>query len=197
MAGIIDHHITYEEGLALSATENVLRLDMTRKDLIDLCADLFKKYNTIQYVAEETKLPYHIVRQYIQFDGLPSDLQTKVNKKEINVNLAMKVQDAASASGSYDVKEATKLIKVLKTVDNPIQSKIITLRKKNPTVPLDKIVKQAELPDQTLKLQLVLGESLAKPLRQYVQDEDTDERTAVEGFIESCLKDNGYMNEDK
>ncbi len=152
MAGIIDRHIEYEEGLAISASENVVRLDMTRKDLIDVCADLFKKYATIADVAEETKLPYHIVRQYIRYDGLPSDLQAKVDKNEINVNLAMKVQDAASASGSYDQQEAGKLMKVLKTVDNRIQGKIINLRKKNPTVALDKIVKKAEEPDQTLKL---------------------------------------------
>jgi ParB family chromosome partitioning protein len=195
-AGIINHHIDYEEGLALSATENVLRLDMTRKDLIDLCADLFKKYLSIKDVADETKLPYHIVRQYICFDGLPTDLQKKVNQNEINVNLAMKVQDAASASGTYNAQEATKLIKVLKTVDNPIQRKIIELRKKNPTVALDKIVKKAEEPDQTLKLALVLGESLAQPLRKYAEDADTDEKSAVEGFIETCLKDNGYLQSD-
>src|SRR5262249_26155186 len=136
------------------------------------------------------------VRQYIRFDGLPADLQKKVNQNEINVNLAMKVQDAASASGAYDAQEATKLIKVLKTVDNPIQRKIIELRKKNPTVALDKIVKKAEEPDQTLKLALVLGESLAQPLRQYAEDEETDEKSAVEGFIETCLKDNGYLQSD-
>lgn len=197
MAGIIDHTIDYEDGLALSATENVLRLDMTRKDLIDLCADLFKRYGTIKDVADETKLPYHIVRQYIRFDGLPEDLKARVSKNEINVNLAMKVQDAASASGSYSAQEATKLIKVLKTVDNPIQKKIIDLRKKNPTVPLEKIVKKAEEPDQVLRLQLVLGETLARPLRQYAQDEDTDERAAVEGFIETCLKDNGYLETEE
>jgi ParB family transcriptional regulator, chromosome partitioning protein len=194
IAGIIEHSIEYEEGLALSASENVVRLDMTRKDLIDLCADLFKRYGTIRDVVEETKLPYPIVRKYIRFDGLPSDLQEKVNQSELNVDLAMKVQDAASATGSYNQQEANKLIKVLKTVDNPIQKKIIKLRKNNPTVSLDKIVKKAEEPDQTLKLQLVLGESLAKPLRQYAEDEDTDEKTAVEGFIETCLKENGYMD---
>ncbi len=194
VAGIIDHPIEYEEGLALSASENVVRLDMTRKDLIDLCADLFKRYGTIKDVVEETKLPYPIVRKYIRFDGLPSDLQEKVNKSEINVDLAMKVQDAASAAGSYDEQEADELIKVLKTADNPIRKKIISLRKKNPTVPLEKIVKKAEEPDQTLKLQLTLGETLAAPLRQYAEDEETDEKTAVEGFIESCLKENGYMD---
>ena len=195
-AGIIEHNISYEEGLAIAASENIHRLDMTRKDCIDLCADLFKKYGTIKDVVEETKLPHHTVRQYIQYDGLPPDLQAKVDAKQMNVNLAMKVQDAASANGSYDIVEATKLLKVLKKVDNPIQKKIIELRKKNPTVSLEKIVKKAEQPDETLNLKLILGESLAKPLRRYAEDEDTDAATAVEGFIELCLKDNGYLKSE-
>lgn len=197
MAGIIDGTITYEEGLALSASENVVRLDMTRKDLIDLCADLFKKYGTIKDVVSETKLPYPVVRKYIRYDGLPRDLQDKVNEGSINIDLAMKVQDAASATGSYDKEEADQLIDVLKTVDNPIRKKIIDLRKRNPTVELDKIVEKAEEPDKTLRLQLVLGEALAQPLRQYAQDEDTDERTAVEGFIETSLRASGYMGDSE
>lgn len=192
-AGIIDHSIEYEEGLALAASENVVRLDMTRKDLIDVCADLFKRYNTIQDVADSTKLPYHIVRQYIRFDGLPADLQKLVDKKEINVDLAMKVQDAASNSGAYSKQDATKLLKVLKTVDNPIQKKILELKKENPTVSLDKIVKKAEQPDETLKIKVTLGPSLARALKKYAEDEETDEHAAAENLIESGLKTGGYM----
>jgi ParB family chromosome partitioning protein len=195
VAGIIDGTISYEEGLALSASENVVRLDMTRKDLIDLCADLYKKYGTIKDVVEETKLPRVIVRKYIRYDGLPSDMQSMVDEGKINVDLAMKVQDAASASGTYDQVEAEQLIGVLKKVDNPVQKKILDLKKKNPTVALDTIVKKAEEPERTLKLSLILGESLAQPLRQYAQDEDTDEKAAVEGFIEASLKASGYMGD--
>ena len=61
--------VALEEGLAISAVENVVRLDMTRKDLIDLCAQLHKKYGTIKDVVEETRLPYHICRKYIRYDG--------------------------------------------------------------------------------------------------------------------------------
>lgn len=196
MTGIIDGTITYEEGLALSASENVVRLDMTRKDLIDLCADLFKKYGTITDVVSETKLPYPIVRKYIRYDALPPDLQDKVNERTMNVDLAMKVQDAASASGSYKQEDANALIDALKKVDNPIQKKILDLRKKNPTVALDKILKKAEEPDETLTLRLKLLPAVARPLRQYAADEDTDERTAVEGFIEASLKTAGYMGND-
>ena len=196
MSGIIEGVLSYEEGIALSASENVVRLDMTRKDLIDLCADLHKRYGSIKDVAAETGLPYDIVRKYIRYDGLPEDLQKKVDDGAINVDLAMKVQDAASAAGSYSTRAADELLGVLKKVDNPIQKKILKLTRDNPGVPIAKIVEKAEQPDNTLKLQLVLGESLALPLRQYAEEEGTDEKSAVESFIEDALKANGYLSDD-
>ncbi len=196
MAGIIEGVLSYEEGIALSASENVVRLDMTRKDLIDLCADLHKRYGSIKDVAAETGLPYDMVRKYIRYDGLPEDLQKKVDDGAINVDLAMKVQDAASAAGSYSTRAADELLGALKKVDNPIQKKILKLTRDNPGVPIAKIVEKAEQPDNTLKLQLVLGESLARPLRQYAEEEGTDERSAVESFIEDSLKANGYLSDD-
>ena len=57
-------------------------------------------------------------------------------------------------------------------------------------------MEKAEQPDNTLKLQLVLSESLAGPLRQYAEEEGTDEKSAVESFIEDALKANGYLSDD-
>ena len=197
-AGVIPHVISVEEGLALSASENVVRLDMTRKDLIDLCSQLHKRYGTIQYVADETKLPYPIVRKYIRYDGLPADLRTRVDANEINVDLAMKIQDAATAqSGNYDSAESERLVKTLKTVDNALQRKILTLRKRHPEKDLEEVVRTAEQPDRSLKLSLVVGEGLAVPLKQFADDEDMDEKAAVLGFIEDSLGRHGYLGDEE
>ena len=193
IAGVILHSISVEEGLALSASENIVRLDMTRKDLIDLCGKLHRTYGTIKDVVYETKLPYSIVRKYIRYDGLPTDLRTRVDDNEINVELAMKIQDAATASGNYDSAESERLLRTLKTVDNALQQKILTLRKRHPEKNLEEIVRTAEKPDRSLRLSLVVGESLAVPLKQYAEDEDTDEKAAVIGFIEDSLDRHGYL----
>jgi ParB family chromosome partitioning protein len=195
MAGLADRVLSKEEGLAISANENLLVAPMVRKDIIDLCEELYRKYGTIKDVAEETKIPYYLVRKHIRYSGLPDDLQSKVDDKEINVDLAMKVQDAASASGSYDKEEAEQLIDVLKTVDNPIQRKVLNLRKNNPTVSLEKIVKKAEEPEKTLKVALTLGETLSNGVRQFAEDQDTDTDTAAEELIEKGLYIEGYLSE--
>jgi hypothetical protein len=72
----------------------------------------------------------------------------------------------------------------------------LKLSRDNPGVPIAKIVQKAEQPDNTLRLQLTLGEALATPLRQYAEEEGTDEKSAVESFIEDALKANGYLSDD-
>jgi ParB family chromosome partitioning protein len=193
MAGIIDEPVSVGEGYALSASENVVRLDMTRKDLIDLCMVLFKRYGTIKDVASETKLPYPICRKYIRYDGLPQDLKAKVDSNEVSVNLAMKIQDVASGSGSYDQDESNALVNKLKTVDNPIQKKILKLRKHHPDADLEKLVEEAEKPDLSMRLSLVIGEELAQPLKRYSNEQELDEKEAVLDFIEDSLERHGYL----
>ena len=194
MAGVIEETITVEDGYALSATENVIRLDMTRKDLIDTCMRLFKRYGTIKDVAEETKIPWAICRKYIRYDALPSELKEKVDANEIKVDLAMKIQDVASESGTYNAKAGEELVDTLKTVDNSLQRKILELKKSHPEIDLQTLVQEAEKPDLSLKITLIVGEALARPLKKYSDAQEVDEKAAVLEFIEESLKRHGYLN---
>ena len=110
----------------------------------------------------------------------------------------MKIQDAATApSGTYDAGESERLVKALKSVDNALRQKILTLRKRHPEKALEDVVKSAEQPDRSLKLSLVVGEGLAVPLKQYAEDEDVDEKVAVLGFIEDSLGRHGYLGDEE
>ena len=105
----------------------------------------------------------------------------------------MKIQDVASVSGSYDLDESNALVNKLKTVDNPIQKKILKLRKHHPDADLDKLVEKAEQPDLSMKLNLVIGEELAEPLKRYSNEQELDEKEAVLDFIADSLGRHGYL----
>ena len=49
----IDEHVAK----GISVTENMMRLDLTRKELIDACTSLYKKYGSVKDVCEATGLP--------------------------------------------------------------------------------------------------------------------------------------------
>lgn len=195
VAGIIDRSLAYEEGLALSANENLHVIPMIRKDIIDLCEELYKKYGTFKAVAEETKIPYGIVRKHVRYSALPSDLKKKVDDQKIKVDLAMRIQDAASAKGSYDEEEAAQLLSVVKKSDDALGKKILKLRQEHPTVPITKIVKKAEEPEKTLKVAITLGETLAGGLRGYADEALMDTNTAAEELIQEGLDKSGFLGD--
>jgi len=197
MAGVLDETPAIEDGLALSASENVVRLDMTRKDLIDLCAALYKRYGTIRDVVEETKLPYPIVRRYIRYDGLPDQLKKKVDDKELNVDLAMKIQDASTRGRQFDERRAEELEKSLKKVDDTLQRKILILSKKHLDAPVEKIVVEAEKPEENLRLKLNLGPQVGRPLERYSEDESVSLEDAATDFIAGGLLKAGYVDEEE
>lgn len=195
--GIIDGHIELEEGLALSASENVVRLDMSNKDMIDLCVMLYQRYGTFKDVAEETKLPYDIVRKYIKYDGLPNFLQEKVQTKELSTQDAMKIQDAATDSeNAFDETRAADLIEVFKPQDNTTRGRILDLAKKHPEAKTEDLVKEAEKPDTSLKVNLKLHGGEANALQSFADDEESSVQDAAHDLIISGLGSKGY-NEDE
>lgn len=196
--GIIEDEITLEEGLALSASENVVRLDMTNKDMIDLCVTLYNRYGTFKDVAEETKLPYQIVRKYIKFDGLPDFLKEKVRNRELLTPEAMKIQDAATGPrNEFNQERAEELIDVFKPQDNKTRAKILELAKKHPEVPADKIVEEAEKPVTTTKLNLILDGNESNALQQFADDEETSTKNAAHDLILEGLGTKGYLESEE
>jgi hypothetical protein len=66
-AAIILGPVTDEHGINLAANENIIRTDMTREHLIDLCTGLYHRYGTCKDVAEATAIPVAIVKKYVQY----------------------------------------------------------------------------------------------------------------------------------
>ena len=195
--GIIEGEIELEEGLALSASENVVRLDMSNKDMIDVCVRLYQRYESFKDVAEETKLPYDIVRKYIKFDGLPEFLQEKVKSKELQTQEAMKIQDAATGPGNvFNEKRAAELIEVFKPQDNATRSRILELAKKHPDATPDKIVAEAEKPDTRQKINITLDGREGNALQSFADDEESSVKDAAHNLILDGLGSKGYLAED-
>jgi len=196
--GIIEGDIALEEGLALSASENVVRLDMSNKDMIDLCVRLYNRYGTFKDVAEETKLPYEIVRKYIKFDGLPEFLKNKVKNNELQTQEAMKVQDAATGKDNvFDETRAAELIEIFKPQDNKTRAKILDLAKKHPDAPAEKIVEEAEKPVTSTKLSLTLDGKESNALQSFADDEESSTKDAAHELILEGLGTKGYLESDE
>lgn len=193
MARIIPGKLSLEEGLAMSGAENVFQLEMVRPDLVDLCEELFKKYGTLKAVQQRTSLPYEIVKKHVRYSRLVPFFKKLVDKKTLDVDLALKAQDAASSSGKCNEAEAKKLVKVLLKSDDNLRRRILEVKRANPASPIEKVVKRAEEPVKTLKVTMLLGANQGDALRQYADEEGKDTNNAAQDLLQEALSSNGYL----
>ena len=98
-AGILDEPVEEIEAKVLSVTENLVRRDLNRKDLIDVCTYLYKHYGSISVVATETGLSSQKVSEYVKYDRLIPELKSVVDDGEVDLNAALRTQDALATEG--------------------------------------------------------------------------------------------------
>src|SRR4051812_26903198 len=113
----------------VSLTENLMRRDVTQKEKIDACTDLYKKYGTIKNVVEATGLPAREVSQFVKYDRLVPKLQKMVDTGEVDIKVALRAQDAAAAGGEEpNANEAIKLAKEMASMAGIQQKKVVKER---------------------------------------------------------------------
>lgn len=96
---------------ALSVSENLIRKDLSDKDLIDACTQFFRKYGSVSAVAEELGLPEYRVRAYVKYERLSGDLKRAVNDGRVDMEVALQAEDlhAFDKDGVDALEEAKKL----------------------------------------------------------------------------------------
>lgn len=102
-ATVFDEQLDEASTRALSISENLIRQDLTAKDLIDACTELYRKYGSVKAVSEELGLPYNKVRSYVKFERLRPALKELVGAGTIDIKTAIRVDDFC---GDRDVEPA-------------------------------------------------------------------------------------------
>jgi ParB family chromosome partitioning protein len=93
-AAVLERPVDDTSAKVLSLSENLIRRDMSQLDLIDVCTALYRKYGSIKAAAGELGLPYHQVRSYVKYERLGPELKGLVDKGNIDVQTALRVEDA-------------------------------------------------------------------------------------------------------
>src|SRR5688500_9742545 len=116
----------------ISVTENVMRVDLTKKELIDACTSLYRKYGSVKEVCEATGLPSSEVNLYVKYDRLVPKLKKLVDDGVVDMPAALRAQDAASVSGTVNETEAVVFAREMGTMSGAQQKRIVKDRKSNP-----------------------------------------------------------------
>lgn len=192
LACILDREVDEAEAKVISVTENLVRRDLNRKDLIDACTALYRKYGSIKDVADDTGLPYPKVALYVKYDRLQPALKKLVDNSEIDLKVALRAQDAASVSGEFDAAEAVVLAKELAGMSGAQQDRVVRRREDDPTADVTEIIEAAKTGDKITQIVVTVGTTLHQSLKQYAKDEATSVDDAACTLIEEALTGKGY-----
>lgn len=192
-AGILDEHIDEMQAKVLSVTENLVRLDLNRKDLIDVCTYLYKRYDSMKDVAQETGLPYNKVRELVKYDRLTPELKKLVdNNPKIRVKTALRAQDAMAADGDDNPQKAVELTEKMSGMSGTLQEQVLQKLEEDSTTPVDEVIEQVETRVTIKPVPVTLGEQAYASLDRYAKDEGTELYDAAARLIEEALISKGY-----
>ena len=195
-AGILDEAVDEVQAKVLSLTENLVRRDLNRKDMIDVCTALYKKYGSMKDVADDTGLPYHKVRDYVKYDRLVPELKDMVDSGTVELKTALRAQDAAGAGEAhFDKDEAIKLAKEMSGMSGVQQKKIQEELNQDPAADVDAVIERAKSGSKITQLVVSLGEQAHSSLGSFAKDEETTLDEAAANLIETGLSSKGYLGQ--
>ena len=191
-AGILDERVDEIEAKVLSVTENLVRRDLNRKDLIDVCTYLYKHYGSISAVATETGLSSEKVSEYVKYDRLIPELKGVVDDGEADLNAALRAQDALATEGEPDPQESVKLAKEMTGMSGAQRKNVKKKLIENPSVSVDEVIEQAKSGEKVTQIVVTLGQQIHRSLWNFARAEGTTIDEAAARLIENGLLGSGY-----
>lgn len=192
LAAIISQKVDETTAKVISLTENLVRRDMNRRDLITVCTELYKRYGSIKDVADETGLPASKVSLYVKYDRLKPELKNLVDTGEVDMKEALRAQDAASTTGTFDPEFAVKLAKELSTMSGAQQEKLKKDIKEKGVESVDDLIEAAKTGEKVVQIIVTVGAKMNNLLTQFASDEGTSKDDAARTLIEEGLQLKGY-----
>lgn len=176
----------------ISVTENVMRLDLTRRELIDACTSLYKKYGSVKDVCEATGLPLSQVRHYVKYDRLIPKLKQLVDEGSVDMAVAIRAQDAASVSGTTNEKDAVVFAKEMSGMSGEQQKRIVKERESNPDVSADDVIESAKSSTKVTQVVVTLSSTVHTSLQNFAKAEGQNQDDAAATLIEEALQQKGF-----
>jgi ParB family chromosome partitioning protein len=193
-AAVLKNRVDEFAAKAISVTENLIRRDLSQKELIDACTSLYKKYGSVRAVAESTGLSPSHVSQYVKYDRLIPQLKKLVDQGDVDIRVALRAQDAAAAGEEKaSGTEAVKLAKEMSQMSGVQQRKVVKERKDNPEVSVDDVIEEAKTGAKVTQVIVTLTSDVHRSLQHFAQQEKITQDDAASTLIEEGLQLKGLL----
>ncbi|MCB7129590.1 MAG: ParB/RepB/Spo0J family partition protein [Candidatus Brocadiales bacterium] len=193
-AKVIDEPDDPIKAKAMSFSENYIRRPLTRPDAIDACMAFYHRYGSMKAASEELGLPYHKVREFVRYEGLPEELKQLVDEKKVKVDDAVRARNVAElADGSVDVEKATQIAMELRPLSGEQKKQLEEKAEEMPAASTEELIEEVKKPAKIKKYTIVLGLPYAEGLAKAAKDIDKTEEDTAGVAVVDWLARGGYV----
>ena len=195
-AAIMDERVDEEQAKAISITENLIRRQLSGKELKDGVLYLYNRYGNIKEVVETTGLPYRKVQDYVKYPRLLPELKKLVDDGTVDINAAVKAQDASSdEEGEPDTEVAIKLAREMAPMSGAQRKKITEERKEHPEKSVDDVIEHAKSGARVTQITVTVTQDTHNALQQFAREEEANQDEAAASLIQEALIERGFLEE--
>lgn len=193
-AAVLDERVEEGEAKAISITENLIRRKLSGKDLKDGILYLYNIYGSVKDVCEATGLPRDQVNNYVKYPRLLPELKPLVDDQSIDINAAVKAQDASvDDHGIPNPEVAVKLAQEMASMSNAQRKRLVQERKLAPEKPIDDIIEEAKSSAKVIQIVATVTQDTHRAIQRYAREENTTQDAATVTLIEEALTSHGLL----
>lgn len=195
-AAVLGERVGEAQAKAISITENLIRRQLSGKELKDGILYLYNIYTSVGDVVKATGLPRAKVQDYVKYPRLLPELKKMVDDEVVDINAAVKAQDAANDDdGIPDTEIAIKLAQEMAQMTGVQRKKITKERKEHPDRPVDDVIENAKTPANVMQVVATVTQDTHAALQRFAKEEGTNKNDAAVMLIEEALVGRGFLEE--
>lgn len=195
-AAVLDQRVDEGQAKAISITENLIRRQLSGKELKDGILYLYKIYGSIQDVHEATGLPKKHVRDYVKYPRLLPELKRLVDDGTVDVNAALRAQDASNnEEGDPDLEVAVQLALAMNPMTDVQRNKVVQERKERPETPVDEVIERAKTGARVVQIIATVTQDTHRALQRFASEEGSNQDEAAAVLIQGALVSRGFLEE--
>ena len=195
-AAIMDERVDEGQAKAISITENLIRRQLSGKELKDGILYLYNLYGSIKDVVETTGLPRQKVQDYVKYPRLLPELKQLVDDGTVDINAAVKAQDASNDDdGVPDPEVAIKLAREMAPMSGIQRQKISDERREHPERSVDDVIERAKSGARVTQINVTVTQGTHSALQQFAREEKTNQDEAAASLIQEALIGRGFLEE--
>lgn len=195
-AAVLDGHVEEREAKAISITENLIRRRLSGRELKDGILYLYNIYGSIKDVREATGIPWADIRASVKYPRLLPELKELVDDGTVNINTAVKAQDASEGDSGAPVADvAVVLAKEMEPMSGPQRKNVVQQRKDDPEKPIDDVIETAKTGARVIQVVATVTQDTHRAIQSLAREENVNQDEMVAGLIDEALSGRGLLDD--